>query len=183
MVQRLFIAIDLPGTVRHALARLVADAPHGVRPVPCGQLHLTLHFLGDVEDELRGRVSESLRQLRQGQFTISMQGSGVFPGRGRPTVLWAGVAPSAPLIDLHAAIARTLEACGQPIEQRDYVPHVTLARLTGGVPRMWLADVLRRAGDVARFDVAVDQFHLYASLRRDGITEHVPLATFPLERT
>lgn len=183
MVQRLFIAIDLPGTVRHALAHVLADAPHGVRPVPCGQLHLTLHFLGDVEDEPRERVIASLRQLRQGPFTIAIHGSGVFPGRGRPTVLWAGVAPSAPLIDLHAAIARTLETCGRSIEQRDYVPHVSLARLTGGVPRMWLADVLRRVRDVAQLDVPVDQFHLYASLRRDGITEHVPLATFPLERT
>jgi 2'-5' RNA ligase len=183
VVQRLFIAIDLPGTVRHALARLVADAPRGVRPVPGGQLHLTLHFLGDVEDESREQLIASLRQLRQGPFTITMQGSGVFPGRGRPTVLWAGVASSAPLTDLHAAIARTLEACGRSIEQRDYVPHVTLARLAGGVPRIWLADVLRRAGDVAQFDVPVDQFHLYASRRRDGVTEHVPLATFPLEPT
>lgn len=180
MVQRLFIAIDLPGNVRHALARLVSAAPRGSRAVPCGQLHLTLHFLGDVEDEARELMTASLRQLRHEPFSLTIAGLGVFPSRGHPTVLWAGIAPSAPLSALHAAIGHALEACGRSIEHRGYVPHVTLARLAGGVSRAWLADVLHRGDDVLHPDVPVDRFHLYASLRREGFTEHSIVTTFSL---
>lgn len=141
---------------------------------------MTLHFLGDVEDDARERLTVALRQLRQPPFTMTIQGAGVFPGRGRPTVLWAGVVPSAPLTDLHAAVGRVLETCGHPREQRGFVPHVTLARLAGGVSRSWLTGLLQRARDIVSADVAVDRFHLYASLRRDGRTEHSIVATIPL---
>lgn len=180
MPQRLFIAIDLPGTVRHALARLVADAPRGARPVPSGQIHLTLHFLGDVADDVRERLMAALRRVQHPAFAITIQGSGLFPHRGRPAVLWAGVAASSLLTDLHVAIGHAVESCGCSIERRDYVPHVTLARLSGGVSRAWIADILRHTGDTICVAVPVDRFHLYSSVRRDGCTEHSIEMTFPL---
>lgn len=148
--------------------------------MPGGQLHLTLRFLGDVEDDARERLTAALQRLQQPPFTLTVRGAGVFPSHGRPTVLWAGIAPSAPLMGLHAAIGRALESCGHAIESRLYVPHVTLARLDGRVPQRWLAQVLHRAGTIDGADVPVDRFHLLASLRRDGRTEHSVVNTFAL---
>lgn len=180
MPRRLFIAIDLPHPVSWRLAQLVAEPPRGVRPVRPVQLHLTLHFLGDVADEDRVALHESLAHVRHESFTIAIRGTGVFPPGGRPTVLWAGVAKSARLAGLHAAIGEASEACGVEVERRPYVPHITLARLTPAVPRAWTAQLLAETSGIEIADLPVDRFQLYESRKLDGATEHVIDATFPL---
>lgn len=181
MLRRLFIAIDLPKPVCWQLGQLVAAAPRGVRPVRPSQLHLTLHFLGDVEDDARAALLGALAGVRQQPFTIVIRGTGVFPPRGRPAVLWAGVAESKPLVELHAAIAGAIESCELDVESRPYVPHVTLARLTPAVPRAWTAGFLGETSSLAIDDIPVDRFHLYDSRKLDGATEHAIEASFPQE--
>ena len=180
MLRRMFIAIDLPKQVAWRLGQLVAEAPRGVRPVRRVQMHLTLHFLGDVEDEPRIALNEALARVRQAAFTITIQGAGVFPPRGRPSVLWAGVADSPGLVDLHAAVGTAIESCGLEVERRPYVPHVTLARLTPAVPRDWIARVLADTTTLQIDDIPVDRFQLYESRRLDGASEHTVEATISL---
>ena len=180
MPRRLFIAIDLPKPVCWQLGQLVADAPRGVRPVRPAQLHLTLHFLGDVEDETCPALQEAIACVRHEPFAIEIRGTGVFPPRGRPTVLWAGVADSAPLTALHAALAAAIESCGLPVEHRPYVPHVTLARLTPAVPRAWIGRFLADTVGLEPAAIPVDRFQLYHSRKLDGATEHTVEASFPL---
>lgn len=180
MARRLFLAIDLPKRACWQLGQLVAEAPRGVRPVRAGQLHLTLHFLGDVEDDSREALRRRLGELREEPFTIAIRGTGVFPPRGRPTVLWAGVAASPPLAELHAAAGRVIESCGLEVERRPYVPHVTLARLTPAVPRDWTARALADTAGLELEALPVDRFQLYHSRRLDGASEHAVEATFPL---
>jgi 2'-5' RNA ligase len=180
MHRRLFLAIDLPKRACWQLGRLVAEAPRGVRPVRQGQLHLTLHFLGDVDDEDREALCRRLGDVRQEPFTIAIRGTGVFPPRGRPSVLWAGVAASPPLAELQAAVGRAIDSCDLEVERRPYVPHVTLARLTPAAPRDWTARMLADTGGLALDGLPVDRFQLYHSRRRDGASEHVVEATFPL---
>ncbi len=180
MFRRLFIAIDLPKPVGWDLCRLVAEPPRGVRPVRPAQVHLTLHFLGDVDDEGRAALCESLARVRHEPFTIAIRGTGVFPPRGRPTVLWAGVADSTPLASLHAAIGTAIEACSLDIERRPYVPHITLARLTPAVPRAWTSGLLADTAGLEMDGLPIDRFHLYESCKLDGSTEHAIDATFPL---
>lgn len=181
MSRRLFIAIDLPKPVRWRLGQLILQPPRGVRPVRPAQLHLTLHFLGDVEDESHSVLHEALAGVCHDPFTIAVRGTGVFPPRGRPTVLWAGVADSALLATLHATIAAAIQACGLPVEHRPYMPHVTLARLTPAVPRAWIARFLAHTTDLDLADIQVEQFQLYHSRRLDGATEHSVEASFPLD--
>ncbi len=180
MLRRLFIAIDLPKQVCWQLGTLVADPPQGVRPVRPAQLHLTLHFLGNVEDDVQSTLEQRLAGVQQAAFTIAIRGTGVFPPRGRPAVLWAGLAESAPLANLHAATAGAIESCGLAIEHREYVPHVTLARLTPAAPRGWTPRTLAATADLAIEGIPVDRFQLYESRKLDGATEHVVAATFPL---
>lgn len=179
---RLFIAIDLPKQVCWDLARLLGEPPRGVRPVRAGQLHLTLHFLGDVADEAHAALPAALARVTFDPFTIAIRGTGVFPPRGRPTVLWAGVADSAPLTALHGGIGVALESCGLAIERRPYVPHVTLARLTPAVSRAWTSRLLGDSAGLRIGAIPVERFTLYRSDRRDGATEHTAEARFPAPR-
>jgi 2'-5' RNA ligase len=181
--RRLFIAIDLPKPVRWRLSQLVADPPRGVRPVRPAQLHLTLHFLGAVEDDTCSMLRDALAVIRGVAFRLSIRGTGVFPPRGRPSVLWAGVDDSPELVELHAAIGKAIASCGLEIELRPYVPHVTLARLTPAVPRAWTASLLAETSTLVIDDVPVDGFHLYHSRTLDGATVHSIVATFPLQKT
>jgi 2'-5' RNA ligase len=176
---RLFVAIDLPKPVGWRLAQLLGQPPRGVRPTRPGQLHLTLHFLGDVAEGTQEALLEALGRVTLEPFTIAICGTGVFPPRGRPSVLWAGVAASAPLAALHAGIAAALESCGLEVERRPYVPHVTLARLAPAVPRAWTSRFLGDTAGLAIDAIAVAGFTLYHSLKRDGATDHVVEATFP----
>lgn len=182
MPRRLFIAIDLPKPVGWRLGQLVAEPPRGVRTVRPAQLHLTLHFLGDVEDGSRSALHEALARVHQEPFTITIRGTGVFPPRGRPTVLWAGVGESAPLMRLHAAVGAAIQSCGLDVEHRPYVPHVTLARLMPAVPRAWTTRLLRDTAGLQIDDIPVDRFHLYCSRKLDGATEHSVEATVMLDR-
>lgn len=179
MPRRLFVAIDLPKPVGWRLAQLLEQPPPGVRPVRPGQLHLTLHFLGDVADATHAILPEALARVAFEPFTLGVHGAGVFPPRGRPTVLWAGIADSMPLVTLHAAIGAALAACGIEPERRPYVPHVTLARLTPAVPRAWTSRFLAANAGLDGAEIPVDRFVLYDSRKRDGAQEHTVQATFP----
>lgn len=180
MRRRLFIAIDLPRRVCWRLGQVLAQPPRGLRTVLPVQLHLTLHFLGDVEDDAYAALPGALAGVKHGAFPIAIRGTGVFPPRGRPIVLWAGVAESAPLVTLQSAIGAVIESCGLHVEHRPYVPHVTLARLTPAVPRAWTARFLADTAGLAIDAIPVDQFHLYRSRKLDGATEHFIEASFPL---
>jgi 2'-5' RNA ligase len=180
VTRRLFIAIDLPKPVCWRLSQLVAEPPRGVRPVHPAQLHLTLHFLGDVADDTNSILRDFLASIQGEPFRLSIRGTGVFPPRGRPSVLWAGVDDSGPLVTLHAAIGEVLVSCGLEIERRPYVPHVTLARFTPAVPRAWTARFLSETSGLAIDDIPFDRFHLYRSRKLDGATEHSIEATYPL---
>lgn len=180
-LRRLFIAIDLPKPVCWRLRQLVAEPARGVHPVRLAQLHLTLHFLGDVADDTRVALQAALAAVQQEPFAIAVRGTGVFPPRGRPAILWAGVAESAALVALHGASAAAMAACGLDVERRPYVPHVTLARLTPAASRAWTSRVLTETARLEIDAIPVDRFHLYESLRLDGATEHRVAATFALQ--
>ena len=182
MPRRLFIAIDLPKPVSWRLGQLLVQPPRGVRPVRPGQLHLTLHFLGDVEDAAHAALPEALGRVTHAAFSIAIHGTGVFPPHGRPTVLWAGLAESEGLVELHAAIGAAVESCGLEVEHRPYVPHVTLARLTPAAPRAWTARFLGDTAGLALDAIPVEQFHLYNSRKLDGATEHSVEVSFSLNR-
>lgn len=177
--RRLFIAIEVPAGLAGRLADLVPPEP-GVKRIHPGAIHLTLHFLGDVEDDRCEPLVAALQRLQAEPFRIAIRGSGTFPPRGRPTVLWAGVAASSPLNTVQTSIGATLDRCGLAFDHRPYVPHVTLARLMPAAPRGWVATFLDTTRSLAMNDIPVDRFHLYASTRRDGRTEHAIEATFPL---
>lgn len=122
---RLFVAIEIPRTVRAEIQAVAPQPGPGLRIVKSEQWHLTLHFLGEVELDA---VIAALEGLSFEPFELRLAGAGQFRARDE-CVLWLGFEHSRELIELHAEIGRRLTAgIGYRPESRPYRPHLTVAR-------------------------------------------------------
>ncbi len=126
---RSFIAID-PGEITvGALSRLQSSLVVGRAMAP-ETLHLTLAFLGDQPDDMLEAVHDTLSTISARSFSIAISGLGTF-GDPLPHTLWAGVADTPELQDLHTSVAKSVRRAGVKLASRRFVPHVTLARFRG----------------------------------------------------
>lgn len=174
---RLFVALPLSGAVTARLADL-SEPSEGVRWVPPNRMHLTLRFLGPVDDAALPPLLEALDAVAAAPFSLHVRGPGVFPNARRPRVLWVG-AGGAALPGLHEAVRDRLAPLFPDAPPAAFHPHVTLARLKPPAAA-WARDFLHRH---AGFDAGmspVTAFHLYASTLRPGGPVYTPVASFPL---
>ncbi|HEX3498147.1 MAG TPA: RNA 2',3'-cyclic phosphodiesterase [Stellaceae bacterium] len=157
---RLFVGIELPPALRLRLSLLCTGLP-GARWVDPGNLHLTLRFIGEVDEGMASDIDAALARIRAPSFTMSLAGAGAFGGE-RPRLVWIGVEDSPPLFQLQERIEAALRRAGVPPDTRRYSPHVTLARLKqANLPRVQefiSANALFRAPPLA-----VERFTLIAS--------------------
>jgi 2'-5' RNA ligase len=182
MSARLFVALDLPPAAAEAVAALSKGLPTARWTNPA-QLHLTLRFMAAVPEEEVAGLTERLASVRRPAFPLALHAVGVFPdGRARrpPRVLWAGLTPEPPLHDLKRAIDQAiLQAIALSDEDRDFRPHLTLARFReapGPALAPWLAT---HAGFRTAAWMA-DAFVLYRSTLGSQGAHHQPLRRYPL---
>lgn len=128
-MQRLFIAIPLPRPLRKQLGRLRPKPAPKVRPVKVEQMHITLHFIGNAEP---APLIPALHEVAFGRFPLQLESPGFFGSPRRGGVLWLGGRPHATLVDLHQRLGEKLSSLGIGVDERDFVPHVTLARCKPG---------------------------------------------------
>ena len=180
VTRRLFLAIGLPPPIKQALAPLVSSLPD-VRWTPEEHLHLTLRFLGDVEEERIEMLTDRLNALRVQKFLLPLEGVGSFPPKASPRVLWCGVGSGHPrLHQLRQRVDDAVLACGIEADLKTFHPHVTLARCgpkAGTAVNSWL----RKHHDFAGPSFSVEAFELFASELRPTGPTHTLLHRFPLE--
>ena len=128
---RLFTGIDLPPEVKLDLSRLGGGLP-GARWIDAGNYHITLRFIGEVNEALAGDIDEALARLAAPAFEITLAGVGTFGNRQ----LWVGVERNDALFHLRDKIESALVRVGLEPEGRRFQPHVTLARLKGNDARL-----------------------------------------------
>lgn len=130
---RLFLGVpvtdDVRGTLRAHLRDAAGELPG--RPVPPGNWHLTLRFLGDTSHDALARLREELEAEELGsRAAVTFGGLGAFPRAARASVLWLGVEEGAEAL---RALAERVEAAarraGFPAETRPFTPHLTLSRI------------------------------------------------------
>lgn len=121
---RLFVGIALPPELKLRLSLLCSGVPEA-RWVDAGNFHLTLRFIGEVDEGLASDIDAALLKIRARRFVLSLAGLGQFGTHS----LWVGVEKSAPLLHLQGKVESALQRLGLPAETRRYAPHVTLARL------------------------------------------------------
>ena len=143
---RAFIALVFDANVRERLARVCDElrpAFPEARWVATDQIHLTLRFLGEVDplglEDLAARLREPASGCRAAR--VALGPLGMFPAKGPPRVLWAGVALGHELLALQGVCEREAVAIGLPPDHKAYRPHVTLARWRGKARRRELPEV------------------------------------------
>ena len=133
--QRVFIALWPPAQVRAALAeiaaRLIAQVPPGGRLVPAANLHLTLAFIGSLEDDRVAELAPLVERCRCAPFSWRLDRLGGFD---RARVLWAGGEAVEPLEQLAASARAILDRQRIAYDRKPFAPHVTLVRDAGRLP-------------------------------------------------
>lgn len=157
---RLFAAIGLPHSVATRLSFMQAGIP-GARWSPIENLHLTLRFIGEVEQSVARDIDDVLSAVHVPAFELRLRGVGEFGGK-EPHAIWAGVALSEQLHRLHAKIESALQRMGLPTDTRKYTPHVTLARLRDA-PYPKVAEFVCAHGAFDSGPFQVSSFGLYSS--------------------
>lgn len=175
---RLFIAIEIPEDLKKTIGILRADIPDA-RWVQAEQIHLTLAFLGEVEDAVAAPLNVELARIKPPEFELRFSGTGCFPNRHRPRVLWIGVEPHPHLDKLAAGVRAAAASCGIPQEERSFSPHITLARLKLA-PSPELDAFLDRPQKQKLRSFRVREFILFQSRLTPQGALHVPLRSFSL---
>jgi len=154
---RLFVGVALPPALKLRLSLLAAGLP-GARWVDPGNYHLTLRFIGEVDEGMASDIDAGLAQIRAPCFELALAGIGQFGLRN----LWVGVERNAALHHLHDKVESALVRLGLAPEERRYLPHVNLARLKGTTEAKLQAYLQEHA--LFRAEAfAVDRFSLVAS--------------------
>ena len=131
---RAFIAIEISSEIRRALTLLVKELQkEGIqgRWVPLSNIHLTLRFLGNIQNEHVVEIVKLMEEVAKGfrPFTVSLEGLGAFPSAARPRVLWVGVGDGQDALSrLQEQLERGLVSMGFPPEEKAFKPHLTVAR-------------------------------------------------------
>ncbi len=170
---RLFVAIDLPERVKDQLDDLCTGVS-GARWVNREQMHLTLRFIGEVDTRQFEAIQTVLAGIRCPSFEMVLKGVGQFPPKGKPRVLWVGIAAPRPLHQLAGNVETVLRQAGIPPEERPFSPHITLARLKAPPPPEAVSQYFRRYGAFQTASITVERFRLMSSvLARTGATYKV----------
>ncbi len=177
-MHRLFVAIDLPEEIKSAVSSLRCPLP-GAKWVADEQLHLTLRFIGDADDELTERIVTGLSGIAAVPFSLLLRGVGYFPPRRSPKILWVGLDKSDPLLLLQKDVEKILVRNGVPPDDRPFSPHITVARLRE-VSAARIASFLQRNRLFVTDSFPVKEFILYSSTLTQQGAIHREIALFPL---
>jgi 2'-5' RNA ligase len=159
---RLFVALDLPDAIKDSLLPLMRGLGD-VRWIDPDQLHLTLRFIGEVDNGEANDIADALSLVQGYPFDLRLKGLGHFPPRGEPKVIWVGIERQPELKALKRRIDQALKQVGIDRDPQKYTPHVTLARLRQPPRQAGLATYLMRHALYQSSSFPISGFKLYSS--------------------
>ena len=174
---RLFTGLEIPVELAESLSLLRGGLP-GARWIDRENYHLTLRFIGDVDDEIAREVAWSLGQVRRREFEVQLDGLSSFGGR-KPRAVVVTAAPTPSVMELQAEHERLMQRVGLEPEGRKYTPHITLARLRDATSRD-VAEYLSTRGGFRWPPFKVSRFVLFSSRASVGGGPYVVEAAYPL---
>jgi len=128
---RCFISIDIPPSILETVSshQLFRDRCVKWSSAPP---HLTLIFLGDVEEQKLPVLYSTMDQIASNfsPFDAVIGGAGAFPNAHRPSVIWIGFEDAGESKRLHTMLHETLTASGISLKKENFVPHITVARVS-----------------------------------------------------
>lgn len=183
---RTFIAIDLDPELKARiddLVRVLKKTRADVRWISTSGMHLTLKFLGEIDQPQAVDVVRVLQAVasRHGRFPLSLQGTGAFPEGRKPRVLWVGIREAGELMALQLEIDKELEALGYSREVRPFHPHLTLGRVKGPGRLGSVLEELDRRRDIVFGEMTARTVTFFESVLKPEGAEYRPVAEFGLK--
>jgi RNA 2',3'-cyclic 3'-phosphodiesterase len=192
---RIFVGLDLPEDIRQKI-RSFMDEVRGYAPdvrwVAAESLHITLKFIGEKPDATVKEVENALRSISTASFRVSFRGSGFFPSPRAARVFWVGIEAEPGLAQLAQKVESAVEELGIPRENRDFSPHLTLARAGSGSPARQRGDrpnqrfarLAQHLGEISPPEfgtMRADEIILYRSQLSSHGSKYTKIAAFPLK--
>lgn len=132
---RMFISIPVKDP--EALRPILSDAKFtkNVRASPISQMHITVRFIGDIDDGKTKKVVRCISEAVEGiePFKITIKGTGCFPNRKRPSVIWIGAEPEGTLRTIADRLSDKLRAANIQFDEKPFKSHITVGRCSGPV--------------------------------------------------
>ncbi|HHL39943.1 MAG TPA: RNA 2',3'-cyclic phosphodiesterase [Deltaproteobacteria bacterium] len=183
---RAFVAVEIPDFLRDELRRLARELRRGgsaaswVRPE---NVHLTLKFLGQVDEALVGPLGEAVAGAASGvrPFRLTTGRVGAFPSLAAPRVVWLGVEPCEALSLLHRRIDDALGELGFERESRPFRPHLTLCRIRSAAEGRRLGRFIGRTAPAVNASFLVESVTLFKSVLGAGGPRYAALARARLD--
>ncbi|MEO1106219.1 MAG: RNA 2',3'-cyclic phosphodiesterase [Pseudomonadota bacterium] len=174
---RLFTALTIPEQTRMWLSTLRGGL-RGARWIDPENYHITLRFIGDVNDRDTDEIHATLSRVTRAPLEIRLNGLGSF-GNRKPHSIWARVEPTPELAELQGELERRIQRLGHGPDPRRFTPHVTIARLRGVTPRD-VAEWLSMRGGFSAPSFGADEFVLLSSRSSVGGGPYVTEERYPL---
>ena len=184
---RCFIAIDIPADIRQSIADVIGkcnQGSKGVKWVAPEKIHITLKFLGEVNEGLITDIQKKLAPVcaERDIFTVTIKGAGAFPDFKYPNVLWIGIDESEELKRLYEDIEDVLSKLGFEKENRKFSPHLTIGRIKD---RKGIEPVIKEIytfKDAFFGSIDVNEILLMRSILKPAGSEYSKIAGFRLSR-
>lgn len=176
---RLFVGIPLPPDVRDRLAMLASGLP-GARWVRPESLHVTLRFIGEVDEGQAEDIDVALAAIRAPAFALTVTGIGCFD-RGRQVhAVWAGIEAGPAIGHLYEKVESAVVRCGLAPERRNFKAHVTLARLRN-TPVRRVGEYMQTRQGTFGGPFTADRFTLFRSHLGSEGALYEALVDYPLD--
>ncbi len=141
MSYRVFTALDLSQSVTSNILdyqkNLEQHFPPILRWIKADQLHITLKFVGELQENHLHPLQNKMRGIfsEVEKFQLQLQGSGIFPSARNPRILWVGIQPSQKLLEVVNKNESVFQTFGYPTEKRPFQAHITIARFKEDYPQ------------------------------------------------
>jgi 2'-5' RNA ligase len=183
---RCFIAIDINEKVKTAileLQRIFKGCNADIRWIKPENIHLTLKFLGNVEEDMLDKIRTKLEDicLRYKGFGLEAKGIGLFPDKRRPRVIWVDVNGNGNLRGLQSDIEGAMATMGFKKEERAFTPHLTIGRFRSRTGIDALYDKMQLYRDESFGVIDVRSVLLMESRLRPAGAEYRRVAEFALK--
>ena len=184
---RLFVALQIPDTIRKDYAALIDDfrrwdakaAPKKPKWVRPENLHVTLKFIGHTDPAKLDSIRNALAAVGSPRDVhLHFRNIGFFPNAKRPRVIWGGMEASENLAPLAHAVDQQIATLGFPAEEREFTPHLTLARLDPPVIAPELRSAIEKLATRDFGELHTSEFHLIESKLKPTGAEYTTLQSF-----
>ena len=156
---RLFVAIDF-NELKNYFTELQKQLPQNAKLSLVKSFHLTLKFLGDVQQNNVDEIVDNLKKIKFQPFGVNLDSIGIFPTENYIRVVWVGLKPEDKVMDLQKQIDESLKKLFK--NEKDFKAHITLARVRYPSDKKSFVDGIKKI-KVESKEIKIKDFRLVKS--------------------